>query len=303
MKIIYIGSDGPLSCAPLKALLRYTERDSFENEFRISAIVSDCFNSTHERVGHIPVIDYRSNSLESLAFQHNISLFKIQKSLSDVIPAIESCQADIIIVSCFAYKLPDSVLNIPRIGCFNIHPSLLPAFRGPSPLFWQFRAEKCDFGVSLHRMTSKFDNGNIIAQKPIIIPDGSNSLQAIELLAHASAETLLQALPGFIQGAFKETPQDETQASYQSFPLDDDFIVTTEWNARRMFNFICVNEAPGLLFICEVSGQSFYISRALSYQKTAYSGFKACRDKPGIKNNQLVLACSSGFIHCELAQL
>jgi len=296
MNIVFMGSMGPLSCQPLRALINFCRRPN--SGVRISGVVcDDRFSETApDNSPDIPVIDVDSNSVSALAVLNDIPLIRVRAELLSRLADIEACQPDVIIVSCFSLKLADEILQLPTIGCFNIHPSLLPAYRGPAPLFWQFRAAQCDFGVSLHRMTAEYDGGNIICQKALLMPEGVRANEAVALLAHTAAELLLQSIPLFLQGEFDEYPQDESRASYQSFPMEDDFIISTQWSARRIFNFMRANESPGLLFICLHRGERLHLYRALSWQAEAYSD--SAREQ--IKADEIILACASGYIHCSL---
>jgi len=84
---------------------------------------------------------------------------------------IEKYQPDIIIVSCYARRLPQSILSLARKGSFNVHPSLLPKYRGPNPIFWQLREGEKEYGITLHRMTNDFDACDIISQQKVNVDD------------------------------------------------------------------------------------------------------------------------------------
>ena len=161
MKIIYIGSSGPLSLIPLQALIN--------SKYTICAIGVDEDNNSE-----FNIINSDSISIQSLAFDNSIPLVKLNKDFTDMDSKISLFQPDIILVSCYARLIPQSVFSLANVGAFNLHPSLLPLFRGPTPLFWQFREGISDFGVTLHRMNSEFDTGNIISQKNVEMTDGIN---------------------------------------------------------------------------------------------------------------------------------
>ena len=76
-------------------------------------------------------------------------------------------------------RLPASLLRVPRWGCLNVHPSLLPQYRGPYPLFWQARHGNRNFGVTIHCMDERFDTGDIAAQAEVELPDGSRAKRPI----------------------------------------------------------------------------------------------------------------------------
>jgi len=131
LKILYIGSSGPLSFIPLQTLL-----DAGQS---VCAIGWAADNKSALEDQGIPVMTANQGSIAPLARLHDIPVINLSGPWSQSADDIGKYSPDIIMVSCFARRLPDPVLSIPRIGCFNLHPSLLPAYRGPVPLFWQFR--------------------------------------------------------------------------------------------------------------------------------------------------------------------
>ena len=183
-KIIYIGSSGPLSAIPLQALLACG--------YGVCAIACEADDTPAVQHQSILVLGENTGSIATLARLHNIPLIDLSGSWSQRVDEIASYSPDVILVSCFARRLPETILSIPSIGCFNLHPSLLPAYRGPVPLFWQFRAGVEAFGVTLHRMSSQLDAGNIVAQTTLAMPDGISGQGASKLLAQAGGRLLLQ---------------------------------------------------------------------------------------------------------------
>lgn len=90
------------------------------------------------------------------------------KILPSVLPGIES---DIILTMKFSFRLPQSVLDIPRIGAINFHPSKLPRYRGPNPIGWQILNNEPFMGLTFHFMREEYDSGPIIAQDQIPITE------------------------------------------------------------------------------------------------------------------------------------
>ncbi len=174
---------------------------------------------------------------------------------------------DLIVAACFPFILPRSVLRIPAHGCWNLHPSLLPKMRGPSPLFWVFH-EGCAAGVTLHVMSARADAGPIIAQKALEFPDGIAYAEAEHACAQWGARLLVDALRALEWGRLSTRAQDERVASYFPAPRDEDFVLTPSWPARRAFNFIRGATAPGQARI-EAGSERFRVREALGYQAGA----------------------------------
>lgn len=285
MNILYIGSSGPLSYLPLQALLQ----SPFANN--IISIAVDEVAATK-----LTAVNKRAATLESLAFYNNIPLLKLKKNTANNIAAISKLKADIILVSCYARKLPIEIISLAKTGCFNIHPSLLPKYRGPTPLFWQFREAENIFGITLHRMTEKFDDGAIVAQQSINMPQGISKQEASILLAKIASKLVLNTLPILLQKKIKELKQNETEASYQSFPQKKDYNVSISWTAQRIYNFICANKRLGIIFSCDIDKKKYKLIDALSYQKSAYAGLND--GLYFIHQDVISFKCSEGYVQC-----
>jgi len=256
MNIVHIGSSTALSLIPLRALL--------ESKHVVQAIVAD--DRGHRLDARFPVFDTSRSSLESLAFTHGIPLVRAASDWSACAEQIRRYSPDVIFVSCFSHRLPEEVCAISARGCINLHPSLLPAHRGPDPVFWQFRDGDDDFGVSLHHISSELDAGPVLAQRRVSMADGIAYSAACYQLAEAGRDLLLATLDRIEHQLCPGQPQDETQASYQSFPAKEDFILSTDWTAKRMYNFICAMQERGVHYPCVIHGHTYYLTKAFSYQ-------------------------------------
>jgi len=281
LKILYIGSSGPLSFIPLRTLL-----DSGQS---VTAIALEADNKPALEYQRIPVMIGNEGSIAPLARLHNIPVIKLSGPWSRSLGEIGKYSPDIIVVSCFARKLPDPVLSIPAMGCFNLHPSLLPAYRGPTPLFWQFRAGVEEFGITLHRMSSQLDAGDIVAQTTMTMPNGVSGQRASVLLAEAGSELLVQTLSNFRRDGLIGSPQDEGYASYQGFPSPSDYAVSATWSAKRLYNFICATRDRGVVYPCRLDGRVYWLLEVDSWQETGGSGVV-------INGNTITIPCSPGFV-------
>ncbi len=145
---------------------------------------------------------------------------------------------DVICVACFPRLLPEKLLSLPKYGAMNLHPSLLPAYRGPSPLFWIFHDGLEHAGITLHLMEAHADTGDIVSQKPIILRDGITFSEAERVCSGEGARLILEALRAIREGKFMHTPQPPTNAPRAPNPTEQDYIITPDWSARRAFNFI-----------------------------------------------------------------
>jgi methionyl-tRNA formyltransferase len=118
------------------------------------------------------------------------------------------------IVAAYGLILPQAVLDAPRLGCVNIHASLLPRWRGAAPIPRAIQAGDKQTGITIMQMSSGLDTGDVLLRRatPIVETDTAASLH--DRLALLGAEALLDALTGLTQGDLTPEPQDETQATY-----------------------------------------------------------------------------------------
>jgi methionyl-tRNA formyltransferase len=256
LKIFYIGSGGILSQRPIQALLA--------GDHELCGVGLDPGLARPGAAGDITLSLHDAASLEPMARSANCPLVDLTRPKDEVLQAIGKLQPDMILVSCYARRLPEALLSLTQYGAFNIHPSRLPAFRGPQPLFWQFHAGIEVFGISLHRMTGQFDAGPVINRQVTVMPDGVSMAQALARLM-GNIDVLLDegldAIASFAAG----TAQQESQASYQSYPAAEDFRVSTSWTARRIFNFMCATAHMGQAYPCRLEEGELSLRHALDF--------------------------------------
>jgi methionyl-tRNA formyltransferase len=144
---------------------------------------------------------------------------------------------DVIVAACFPWRLPGSVLELPPLGCLNIHPSLLPRGRGPDPVFWTYRRGERQTGVTVHLMDAGFDTGPILAQQRAELPVGGRAPELERALMAQGGMLLADVLPGWASAAIVPTPQDERQATAAPVPTAAEFELQTSWSAAQAFTF------------------------------------------------------------------
>jgi methionyl-tRNA formyltransferase len=288
MNILYIGSSGPLSLIPLRVLL--------ESDHVLAAAGLDANRDSFLADPRVSIIAAENESIEMLARMTGTPVINLYAPLPQCVREIGELRPDIVIVSCFERILPAEILSLPKYGCFNLHPSLLPAYRGPVPLFWQFRDAVQNTGISLHRMTSKIDAGPVVAQAPVRQPDGVSNMLATSLLAEKGAELILDFLARLQNGEVIERIQDEREASYMGYPHDDDFRVSTDWPARRIYNFMNATGHWGHAYPCELEGEACALARAESFTDSTIEPEFDAGDE-----NTRVIHCNPGFVLARLA--
>ena len=181
-------------------------------------------------------------------------------------------QPDVICVACFSQLIPRVIIDLPRLGCLNVHPSLLPANRGPVPLFWTFREGQETTGVTIHCIDERMDSGDILAQEALKVSEGISYEHLEAQCASLGASLLQSAIWQLFKGSIARIPQDETRSSYHSFPSDEDFAVHADtWSARHVFNFICGLGHWDNAIALHTGEQVFFVRDAISYSNNSMS--------------------------------
>ena len=132
----------------------------------------------------------------------------------ETIEALAAYHADLYVVAAFGQILPQAVLDLPRYGTLNIHASLLPRYRGVSPITEAILQGDAETGVTIMLIDAGVDTGPTLLQRRIPITEHDTTGSLTEKLANVGAEALLEAIPLWISGELTPQPQDEQQASY-----------------------------------------------------------------------------------------
>src|SRR5258708_3894197 len=127
---------------------------------------------------------------------------------------IAALKPDILFSFYYRHLIKPELLKIPRAGCLNLHGSLLPAYRGRCPVNWVLINGEVETGVTLHYMTPRPDDGDIVSQKAVAIGDDDTALTLHQKAADASVLMLDEILPRLRDGTAQRTPQDAANASY-----------------------------------------------------------------------------------------
>jgi methionyl-tRNA formyltransferase len=149
---------------------------------------------------------------------------------------IRALAPDLIAVSGYHRILPSSILRLPPRGVINLHGSLLPRHRGPCPWKWAILNGETTTGATVQRMSSELDRGDLLAQSEVTI-DPKDTGESLFLKICAIAGPLLARTIVDLD-AIVPRPQEESRASYEGYPSDDDARIRWEWSAERIRNLV-----------------------------------------------------------------
>lgn len=264
---LLLALDSPFSRPVLQALLdagRPPAALVLPNPTRTAPLASLPPLANQQTDQRLPVLTTPQASLSQTASLHQIPLLTLgDLRHSGTLAALRAYQPDFLITACFPRLLPSEMLALPRVGCLNLHPSLLPAYRGPEPLFWQFYFGETRTGVTLHWMDEGADTGDLLAQTEVPFPDGISLSQAETLTAQAGGALLCRALSA--PDPLPRIPQPTRGASAHPRPTADDLVIPTMWEVRRAFNFLRAVEAWGPLEVVGVDVGRLRVRRAVGW--------------------------------------
>lgn len=239
----------------------------------------------------------QERALVYLAWARRIPVLQVA-NLADAatVAALAGYRPDVIAVACFPWRLPPAVLALPRLGALNVHPSLLPAGRGPAPLFWTFRLGERRTGVTVHLMTDELDAGDILLQEALEVPEGIAGLDLEERCAEVGGRLLVEAIRALAGGTAVRRPQDPAAASYHPWPPPADLVVDPDRPAGWAFGFIRGVASLGYQPVVHCEGERLGVEEALGYEPDGVLGQPCLR-----RGHELRLQCTPGVLHLRLA--
>lgn len=180
----------------------------------------------------LPMVGGESHEAQVRTFQIN------SPGSSETRALVARLEPGIIAVACYPRRIPQRTVEIARVEALNVHPSRLPAGRGPDPLFWTLRRGDGRAAVTVHAITDAFDAGPIYAQQEVRYADGTTESALEATLAKMGGRLLARTVAALATGDAASTPQDEAVATYEPWPEADDYVIHTDHSARAAYNFI-----------------------------------------------------------------
>lgn len=164
---------------------------------------------------------------------------------------------DFAVVAAYANILPKEVIAVPRLGTIGVHPSLLPKYRGATPIQSAILAGETETGTTLFLIDERVDHGAILAYRKSHIANSDTYETLLEQLAHASGDLLIETLPRFVAGEIMPQAQDESAASYtKKFTTEDGFVDMRKDAPELIWRKVrALNPNPGVYTFSEKNGK------------------------------------------------
>jgi len=201
--------------------------------------------------------------VKRLALERGIPVIQLETfKSSEAMEKLASFQPELIIVAAFGAILPPVVLSLPRFACLNVHPSLLPRHRGPSPVANTILCGDELTGVTIMLMDAGLDTGPILAQEKVGISLMHTTGSLSSKLADVGARLLLETLPKWLGGELRPQAQDETQATYSTLITGKDAEIDWHLYALELWRKVrAYNPWPSCYTWCR--GKRLKIHRAI----------------------------------------
>ena len=231
--------------------------------------------------------------VKACALKHGLPILQPQKIKTPEFEAIlEELNPDLIVVVAFGQILSKRILDIPRLGCINVHASLLPQYRGAAPLHWSvIRGEK-KTGVTTMFMDEGLDTGDMLLTAEMDITDTTTTGEVHDMLQNMGADVLSETIKQLVAGTAVRRVQNHEEATYA--PLLTKELECIDWtqSADNIHNLIRgLNPWPGSYTICRNKRLKLWGSEVLAEETDKQAGTII-----RVENERLVVAAGTGVI-------
>lgn len=241
--------------------------------------------------------------VKELALKHEIPVLQPEKIRADkdFIAHMEELGPDLIVVVAFGQILPKSILDIPRLGCINIHGSLLPKYRGSSPIQRAVLNDDGVTGVTIMYMDVGMDTGDMISKTTMMVLPEETSGSLHDRMMHVGAEALREALPGIIDQSVTAEKQNEEEATYA--PMLDKQMGLIDWEQDpRTIDCLVRGLTPW------PTAYTYYDSKLLKIWKVRPADYTGAQARPGkivaiIPEEGIVVKTKGGAVLIEEIQV
>ena len=224
----------------------------------------------------------------------------------EIFEQLQAWNADIFLVVAYGKIIPKNILELPKHGAINIHGSLLPKYRGASPIQAALLNGDSKTGISIMLMDEEIDHGPVLAEKELSIGKDENYEQLENRLALLAAEIINPSLKNYIGGKIKAKEQKHNQASFTKIIAKDAGLIDWQQSAHQIYNkFRAFSKWPGIF--TKYNGKTLKILDCAIVEQ-GFSAFGEHRPESEIAvvahyNGKIIVPCSEGAIELKMIQL
>lgn len=282
LKIIYMGTP-EFSATVLEGLLK---------EHKIRAIVTqpDRPSGREDKITYSPV--------KEVAIKNAILTLQPEK-IKDAVDEILLLDPDLIITCAYGQILPKQLLDYPKLGCINVHASLLPKLRGGAPIHRAIINGYKETGITIMYMDEKMDEGDMISQKSLLIDELDTAESLHDKLSIMGRDLLLETLPSILNGTNQRTKQDASLATYGFVIKREDEKLDFSKTQKDIYNRVRgLNSWPGAY--CQFEGKIIKVWEC--YKTNNYFGDKIDGEITNIYKDGIGVKVSNGEIVLKIIQ-
>lgn len=217
-RIIFIGTP-EFAVSSLEALIN--------NGFSPVAVVTNPDKKIDREQNIVP------SPVKQIAFKYKIPVYQPEK-ISSLQSQISNLRPDLIIVASYGQIIPKEILDIPKLGCLNVHASLLPKYRGASPIQSAILNDEKETGITIMLMDEKIDHGPILTQEKIKITPDETGQTLHDKLSQLGAKLLIGTLSQWLEGKIKPSPQNHQKATFTKRLFRDDGKIDWQKSAEEI---------------------------------------------------------------------
>lgn len=226
--------------------------------------------------------ELKNTPIKEVAIKNNIEVFQPSKIKEDYQKIID-LKPDLIVTCAYGQIIPKAILDCPKLGCINVHASLLPKLRGGAPIHKALIDGYEKTGITIMYMDVKMDNGDIISQRELKILDTDNLESLHDKLSVLGKELLLDTMPSIIEGTNKRVKQNEAEVTYAYNITREEEHIDFNKTSREIFNLIRgLSPIPGANVVFDNQEMKVYESKILDKKYNSLPGEIVDITKEGI---------------------
>lgn len=240
-----------------------------------------------------------ASAVKLLAQQHDLALFQpLTLKASGLQAQLKALNADVMVVAAYGLVLPEMILNIPRLGCLNIHASLLPRWRGAAPIQRAILAGDQETGITIMQMDAGLDTGAILLKHSIVIAQEDTAQSLHDKLSLLGAQSIVEALILLQQGKLVPIMQDEILARYAAKIKKTEAEIDWQQTAEQIDRVVrAFNPSPGGYTYFKGIVLKIWQAKIVVGEIVGKPGEIVAADREGI-----AVACGSGMLRIEMVQ-
>ena len=237
-------------------------------------------------------------SVAEAAARHNIPVYTPDNINHPLwVEKIRELKPDVLFSFYYRDILSADILNIPASGCYNLHGSLLPKYRGRVPSNWAIINGEAETGITLHHMTPGIDDGDIVAQQSVSIDADDNAQTLVNKQVAAAGSMLDECLPAIKAGSAERVPQDNSEATYFGGRTAADGVIDWSKSAAAVHNLVraVTRPYPGAFTFAGQRQLTIWETEVIDYSSDAQPGTI-------LSVEPLEIACGEGAVRVSFGQ-